>query len=95
MGVEKLVLYRFTRDSVVVPRDSAWFSYFDDTTASLVPLTQQPLWTEDWLGLKQLSEAGKLDFGEIEGEHMQFSLTWFREHIVGPYLRSKAVPADY
>lgn len=87
LGVERLVLYRFTRDSVVVPRDSAWFSYFDDTVGQLVPLAQQPLWTEDWLGLKQLSEAGKLEFKEIEGEHMQFSLDWFRENIVEPYLR--------
>ena len=58
-----------------------------DAVGQLVPLAQQPLWTEDWLGLKQLSEAGKLEFKEIEGEHMQFSLDWFRENIVEPYLR--------
>ena len=33
---------------------------------------------EDWLGLKRLDAKGGLVFGDIPGEHMQFSMKWFR-----------------
>jgi hypothetical protein len=55
----------------VVPRDSAWFSWFNGT--DVVPLHEQDLYWEDWLGLRELDENWGLFFDEIPGNHMQFS----------------------
>lgn len=57
----------------VVPRDSAWFSWYNGTT--LVPLRQQALYQQDWLGLAEMDKAGKLIMEEVPGGHMQFDLT--------------------
>jgi palmitoyl-protein thioesterase len=65
----RLVLYRFDRDSTVVPRDSSWFSFFDG--AALVPLRDQPLYKDDYIGLRALDERGGLFLESAPGEHMQ------------------------
>jgi Palmitoyl protein thioesterase len=56
-----------------VPRDTAWFSWFDGKR--VIPLQEQEqLWHEDRLGLRHLHKAGRLHFDEVSGDHMQFSL---------------------
>jgi len=54
-SLQRLVLFRFSNDTTVEPRDSAWFSMQNGD--ELVPLSQLPLYTEDWLGLRALSEV--------------------------------------
>jgi palmitoyl-protein thioesterase len=54
-ALERLVLFRFSDDATVVPRDSAWFSSLAGDT--LTPLREQELYTADWLGLRALDEA--------------------------------------
>lgn len=68
----------------MVPRDSSWFSVFNGTR--LVPLRQQPLYTEDLIGLRQLDERAALEFGSVPGAHMQFTMDWFKENVVNKYL---------
>jgi hypothetical protein len=41
-SLDKLVLFRFSQDVIVVPRDSAWFSFFDGE--QLVGLKDSPLY---------------------------------------------------
>jgi hypothetical protein len=36
---------------------------------------------EDWIGLKDLDERGRIEFKEVPGGHMHFSLDW----CAGPY----------
>jgi palmitoyl-protein thioesterase len=84
-ALQRLVLFRFEEDTTVVPRDSAWFSFWDGAE-TVVPLKDQPLYQEDWLGLKRLDEAGGLVFESAPGEHMQFTLKWFEEKVVDVYL---------
>eukprot|EP00879_Flechtneria_rotunda_P001889 GHRR01002061.1.p1 GENE.GHRR01002061.1~~GHRR01002061.1.p1 ORF type:complete len:340 (+),score=89.70 GHRR01002061.1:195-1214(+) len=83
-SVKRLVLFRFDNDTTVVPRDSAWFSFWDGT--SVIPLRQQPLYQDDWIGLKRLDEAGGLIFEQTPGEHMQFTLKWFADKVIDEYL---------
>lgn len=52
----------------------------------MVPLRQQPLYTEDWLGLRALDERGALLLLEAPGVHMQFTLQWFTENVIDKYL---------
>lgn len=72
-----------------MPRDSSWFSFFNGTT--LVPLRDQPIYKEDWIGLQELDTTGRLEFVEAPGAHMRFSLTWFEDNVIDKYLRKHAV----
>ncbi len=74
----------------VVPRDSAWFYFYNGS--ALLTLEEQPIYKEDWIGLRRLDEAGGLIFERAPGEHMQFSLAWFRATVMDKYLRGSTAP---
>lgn len=67
--LESLVLYMFDDDTTLVPRRSAWFDEVNGT--AVVPLRERALYTEDWLGLRELDRRGGLHFRSVAGEHMQ------------------------
>lgn len=48
---------------------------------------QTKLYTEDWIGLRALDEAGKVKFVNVTGDHLQFSLPDMQKHVI-PYLTS-------
>lgn len=50
---------------------------------------QTLLYTEDWIGLKILDEAGKVKFINVSGGHLQISQSDMKEYIV-PYLEAQA-----
>ncbi|CAD7696417.1 unnamed protein product [Ostreobium quekettii] len=83
-SLEKLVLFRFTYDIVVVPRDSSWFSFFDGT--ALIPMPELALFKEDWIGLKELYDRGDLIFGDCPTGHMTFTWDWFKTNVADEYL---------
>ena len=41
---------------------------------------------QDRLGLKKLDEAEKIQFLEVEGDHLEFDDEWFLTEIVDVYL---------
>ena len=88
-ALERLVLFRFSDDVTVVPRDSAWFAW--QRGAEVVPLREQALFQEDWLGLRALDEAGRLVLADCPGTHMQFELDWFAANVIAPYLDAPGV----
>ncbi|KAJ5106047.1 hypothetical protein NUU61_003394 [Penicillium alfredii] len=72
-ALNRFAMFMFDEDTVSVPKESSWFAEVNVTDGSVIPLQQRPLYTEDWLGLKQLDEQGKLDFKTIPGQHMHLS----------------------
>lgn len=46
------------------------------------------LYTEDWIGLKTLDEAGKVKFINVSGGHLQISRSDMKTYIV-PYLEDE------
>ncbi|CAG8591605.1 16551_t:CDS:2, partial [Racocetra fulgida] len=56
--LNKLVLIRFTEDTTLKPGDTA--------VRNVVPVREQKLYKEDWIGLKTLDEAGRLVFKDCE-----------------------------
>jgi palmitoyl-protein thioesterase len=55
----------------VSPAQSAHFwTYAPGDKTLLVPLQSQPLYTEDWIGLRDLDERGRLHLDHCPGEHM-------------------------
>lgn len=72
--LQNLVLIKFTKDSIVDPKGSEWFSWFDpESVKKLLNMTETALYKEDWIGLKTLDDAGKLNLMEVDGDHLQMS----------------------
>ncbi|CAA0842737.1 alpha/beta-Hydrolases superfamily protein [Striga hermonthica] len=88
-SLENLVLIMFEKDSILVPRETSWFGYFpDDSWETILPAQQTTLYTEDWIGLKTLDEAGKVKFVNVSGGHLDISYGEMKKYIV-PYLVDK------
>ncbi|KAJ3185278.1 Palmitoyl-protein thioesterase 1 [Gaertneriomyces sp. JEL0708] len=87
--LQRFVMIQFKDDDMVVPRESAWFGYWNEE-GIMIPLKEQPLYKEDWLGLKTLDEEGKLVFATVPGRHMQIELAYLRDEIIPKYLRGSA-----
>ncbi|KAJ7188495.1 palmitoyl-protein thioesterase [Mycena filopes] len=78
-SLNKLVLVLFTEDKTVVPKESSWFASEQRVFAdgrTLVPMHEQPLYKEDWIGLRELDERDGVVFSECKGEHMQLGDCW-------------------
>ncbi|KZT67183.1 alpha/beta-hydrolase [Daedalea quercina L-15889] len=78
-SVNKLVLVLFLQDETVVPKESSWFGAYavpdnasDVSTEekTIVPMRLQPLYLEDWIGLRKLDERGAVVLETCDGEHM-------------------------
>ncbi|KAG0029564.1 hypothetical protein BGZ81_003626 [Podila clonocystis] len=80
-----LVMFMFSGDITVKPKETAWFG-FQDEDGEVIDLIDQDLYKEDWLGLKKMDHEGRLIFDILDGQHMQFSLEDFTDMITLPFL---------
>jgi len=88
-SLNQFVLVEFSEDTVVVPRESEWFGYYANGNLNeILTMEQTDLYQQDWIGLKTLNTAGRLQFLSIEGNHMQIDLDWFSEYVITPYLNN-------
>jgi len=88
LALENFVMVMFDNDTMVQPKESEWFAFYIPGQAKQVQyLRDSPLYTEDWLGLKEMDGAGKLAFLSTIGDHLQFTDEWFYDNIV-PYLNN-------
>lgn len=86
-SLDNLVLVMFNNDSMVVPKESAWFGFFTPGQAvNVTDLWNSTIFTEDRIGLKKMNSAGKLHFLSVNGDHLQFKWNWFVSEIIKPYL---------
>ncbi|KAG0360877.1 hypothetical protein BG005_009712 [Podila minutissima] len=83
--LNSLVMFMFSEDITVKPKETAWFG-FQDEDGEPIDLYDQDLYKDDWLGLKKMDHEGRLIFDILEGEHMQFSLEDFTDKITLPFL---------
>ncbi|VVB09952.1 unnamed protein product [Arabis nemorensis] len=95
-SLHNLVLVMFQEDTVIVPKESSWFGFYPDgTKPNLTPLPpplsaqQTSLYTEDWIGLKTLDVAGKLQFVSVPGKHVEMATPDIIKYVV-PLLQNKA-----
>ncbi|EJD52643.1 alpha/beta-hydrolase [Auricularia subglabra TFB-10046 SS5] len=93
-SLSNLVLIMFSHEQTVVPKESSWFGSYapresgEDRT--VLPMRLQPLYIEDWIGLRELDETGRVKLLTCEGEHMQLStecLTPILKKYVGGYVK--------
>jgi palmitoyl-protein thioesterase len=72
-SLTNFVMYAFGEDETVIPKQSEWFAEVNGTTEEVTYLKDRPLYTEDWLGLKELDKKGGLIFKTAPGAHMRLS----------------------
>lgn len=87
MSLNRFAMVKFNNDSMIQPTESQWFGFYDKDGKNIIPLRESRLYKEDWLGLRYLDEQRRLDFIQIDGDHLRFSDQWFINRIVLPYLR--------
>ncbi|KAK4169882.1 palmitoyl-protein thioesterase 1 [Cladorrhinum sp. PSN259] len=88
--LENFVMYMFDEDTTVIPKETSWFEEVIGEEAT--PLRARKLYTEDWLGLRELDRKGGLKFRTAPGEHMQLSEEILSEafgDFFGPLNRNK------
>ncbi|GAB4858079.1 hypothetical protein Ancab_015981 [Ancistrocladus abbreviatus] len=88
-SLQNLVLIMFEHDTVLIPKETAWFGYFPDGAFSpVLPPQQTNLYVEDWIGLKTLDDAGRVKFVSVPGNHLGISRSDMKTYIV-PYLANQ------
>ena len=85
-----------------MPKESAWFGSYppkeekEDNALrdlgrdekAIVPMRKQPLYVEDWIGLRTLDESGRVELVSCDGEHMHLSTECWRP-LVKKYVGSR------
>ncbi|KAL7120979.1 hypothetical protein ACP275_02G155500 [Erythranthe tilingii] len=85
-SLENLVLIMFEKDVILVPKETSWFGYYPDGSwETILPANETTLYTEDWIGLKALDEAGKVKFVNVSGGHLDISYDEMENYVL-PYL---------
>ncbi|KAJ1965656.1 hypothetical protein GGI12_000603 [Dipsacomyces acuminosporus] len=84
LGLRRLVMVKFSDDSMIYPRSSSWFGYVDQASNE-IPLQNTTLYTDDLLGLREMDQSGRLAFLTLEGKHMHITEAALRS-IVSRYL---------
>mmetsp|Transcript_43536 Transcript_43536/g.57631 ORF Transcript_43536/g.57631 Transcript_43536/m.57631 type:complete len:230 (-) Transcript_43536:172-861(-) len=79
-AVKKFGLWMWEQDRVVVPRQSEWFGAWDDRRND-IPMKEQKMYKEDWIGTKTLYEAGRMFFYSGPGEHMFLTETMIYDYL--------------
>ncbi|XP_054809181.1 uncharacterized protein LOC129311158 [Prosopis cineraria] len=88
-SLQNLVLIMFEHDTVLIPKETAWFGYYPDGSFSpVVPPQKTKLYIEDWIGLRKLDEEGRVQFISVEGRHLGISREDMKKHVV-PYLKEQ------
>jgi palmitoyl-protein thioesterase len=72
LQLEKVLLVKFNLDTMVIPKESAWFGYYD-SEYNVVDLKDTEFYIKDYLGIRELVERGSVGFIEFPGEHVKFN----------------------
>ncbi|KAF5460143.1 hypothetical protein F2P56_020033 [Juglans regia] len=89
-SLQNLVLIMFEHDTVLIPKETAWFGYYPDGAFKpVLPPQQTELYVEDWIGLKTLDEAGRVKYVSVPGNHLGISKSNILKYVV-PYLEGES-----
>ncbi|KAK9667976.1 hypothetical protein RND81_13G025400 [Saponaria officinalis] len=90
-NLANLVLIKFESDTVLVPKETSWFGFYEDGSFDKILPTKETNWyKEDWFGLKTLDEARKIHYVSVPGGHVEISWSNTIQYII-PYLYSRTV----
>ena len=94
LALSRLIMIKFEQDTMVVPKESQWFGYYDvnGDHEKLLSMRETESYKQDWIGLKQLDAEGKLKFHSVDGDHLRISLKYLKHEILFRYFNDTAVP---
>jgi palmitoyl-protein thioesterase len=73
-NLNAVMLIKFDKDTMIYPKETAWFQQLDDSnTGTVLPLNSTDFYNMDKIGLKTLTEAGKVDYHSLPGDHLRFT----------------------
>ena len=81
-SLEKVKLIKSREDTVITPRESSWFEFYDKEGKEIVPLELSDFYLDDYIGLRKLNEEGKVEFSEFAEEHVLYNIKEYNEEIV-------------
>lgn len=83
--LESVVLIKFSNDNMILPKETAWFQYYDQKM-NVIDYTETEFYKQDFIGLKQLVEGNKVNFYELPGDHLNFDNEDIDEYMI-PHLK--------
>ncbi|KAF2071137.1 hypothetical protein CYY_007543 [Polysphondylium violaceum] len=86
-SLNQLALVLFTQDTMVIPRESEWFGFYQPNTLDIIPMEKTDLYVEDWIGLQYLDQNNRITKLSCDGNHLQFTDDWFIENLI-PFLNN-------
>ena len=81
-SLEKVKIIKSKQDTVITPKDSSWFEFYDEEGRNIVPLEETEFYKKDFIGLRKLIEEGKVTFTEFREEHVLYNVVEYYEEIV-------------
>lgn len=81
-SLEKVKLIKSKEDTVITPKESSWFEFYDKEGKEIVPLEFSDFYIDDYIGLRKLNEEGKVEFTEFAEEHVLYNIKEYSEEIV-------------
>ncbi|CAI7840784.1 unnamed protein product [Closterium sp. NIES-53] len=86
-SLQRVALIKFTGDTVLYPPETAHFGFFAPNDFNkILPINETQLYKEDWVGMKWLVEARRVDFISVPGNHLWLTRGVIEKHVV-PYLK--------
>ena len=77
----------FANDTMVIPRESSWFGSFAiGSLSTKISMRDQPLYTQDWIGLQTLDKRGAVVQKSCPGDHMHITMSYFHDEVIVPFL---------
>ncbi|CAD8136605.1 unnamed protein product [Paramecium octaurelia] len=71
--LDQVMLVKFLQDEMVLPKESAFFESVDPETDKVIPLVESEFYIQDYIGVKQLDQQGKIKFIEIDDSHLKWT----------------------
>ena len=85
-ALEKVKFIKGKKDSVIVPRESSWFEFYDYDGKTIIPLKESEFYINDNIGLRKLMDEGKVSFVEFDQEHVLYNMKEYKEEIMAFFL---------
>ena len=79
-----ILLGMFDKDTVVYPKETAWFQQLDKQM-NVLPLNATDFYNDDYIGLKAMNDQKKVQWVSFDGDHLQFTTDDIKKTII-PFL---------
>uniref|UniRef100_A0A0K0EZ11 Palmitoyl-protein thioesterase 1 n=1 Tax=Strongyloides venezuelensis TaxID=75913 RepID=A0A0K0EZ11_STRVS len=88
MKLKNIVLVKFSKDEMVVPKESEWFGFYDSDGKTVIPMNKTALYVNDRLGLKKLSDSKRIHLLTCDGQHLQMTEKFLINEIINKFLKT-------